>query len=71
MSIEYLTLYDDINDLEYWGYQEFSGYLGTADPSGAAYFSSSGAAWSSVMTFEYEEPDPSSYNVPDPPQNTF
>jgi len=71
LTIEYLAFYDDVNDLEYWGYQEFSGYLGTADPSGASSFSSSGAAWSGVLTFQYLEPDPNSYNVPDPPQNTF
>lgn len=71
LTVEYLVFYDEANQLEYWGYVEYSGYLGTADSTGASSFSSTGPAWSGEMTFQYLEPSPASYNVPDPPQNTF
>lgn len=71
LSIQYLAFRNEATGEEYWGYAEYSGYLAIADSTGAGSFSSTGPAWSSVMSFQYLEPVPANYNVPDPPQNAF
>lgn len=71
LTISYLAFRNEATGQEFWGEKHYSGYLGTANSAGYSNFGTTGAAWSSVINFQYVEPVPSNYGIPNPPQNTF
>ena len=75
VQVRYLAYKDPIYGTEYWKENSWSGVL-TSSGSYDYYdytsnFYSTGNAWSSIYTLEYQQPDPSDYGLPLPPQNNL
>ncbi|OPY33091.1 MAG: hypothetical protein A4E32_00764 [Methanomassiliicoccales archaeon PtaU1.Bin124] len=71
LHIHYLMFMDEQTGTEYWGDVYYDGYLSSENPYSASNFHSGDASWSGTYSFQYLEPVPSNFGVPNPPQNTF
>lgn len=71
LHIHYLMFKDDQSGTEFWGDVYYNGYLGMDNPSSANNFQSADGSWSPTYSFQYLQPVPSSFGVPNPPQNVF
>jgi len=71
LHIHYLLFKDTQTNTEYWGDVYYTGYLSTTNSGSAHNFASTDASWSGTYTFQYLQPVPSNFGVPNPPQNTF
>jgi len=66
---KYLAYRDEVNDIDYWEEEIWTGSLAYYEDFGEDSFNTGGYSWSPIYEISYLEPTPADYDIPPPPQN--